>query len=152
MNISRAAACAFVVLAVCSVGVPVEAGCTISTVGVNFGTYDVFAATALASNGTLTLRCGSSDRNIQVHLSTGDSGSYTPRELSGPGGDVLDYNLHLDAAFTHIWGDGHSGTSVYSNNKPGKDVIHLSVYGRIAARQDVGAGSYDDTVVVEVNF
>ena len=153
MNTRFAITVVSAVLAMWSVGARAEARCTVSTAGgVNFGTYNVFSAVPLASTGALSLNCDPKDKNVQVTLSTGGSGSYTPRELSGPGGDVLSYNLFLDAAGTQIWGDGRGGTGFYSNGKPGGNVINLTVFGKVTAAQNVGAGSYSDTVTIEVNF
>ena len=152
MSIGRVTTVAVVVLALWSVAGRVEAGCTVSTAGVAFGTYNVFSATALASTGTISLHCGAADKNITIHLSKGTSSTYALRVLTGPAGDVINYNLFRDAACTQIWGDSTGGTSVYSNSRPGKNVINLTVYGRIAPGQDVRAGMYSDSVVTEINF
>ncbi|MBK5297737.1 MAG: spore coat protein U domain-containing protein [Vicinamibacteria bacterium] len=52
-----------------------------------------------------------------------------------------------------MWGDGTGGTTTYFENNPpnNKDVV-LTVYGRITAGQDVGVGSYTDTVVVTLEY
>ncbi len=152
MSIGRAAVLAVLVLAMGSLAGRAEASCTVNTAGVAFGTYDVFSTTALASTGTINLDCGWLDFNVRIYLSTGTSGTYVSRRLRGPGADVLNYNFFRDAAYTQIWGDGTGGTSYYSNVWPGGNVVHLTVYGRITAGQDVRAGSYGDTVVVTVVF
>jgi spore coat protein U-like protein len=85
-------------------------------------------------------------------LSTGSSGTFAPRALRN-GTDQLAYNLFRDAALTSVWGDGTGGTSVFfkTNPHPIKPVV-LTIYGRIPSLQDVGAGSYADTIIVTANF
>lgn len=126
--------------------------CTISATSVNFGNYNVFDGTDVDSTGTVTYRCNSSARNITVGLSQGASGTFNPRRME-KGVEVLYYNLFRDASRTTIWGDGTSGTSVYSiGNPPNNTNVNLTVYGRVAAGQDVSAGSFSDTVTAVINF
>lgn len=129
--------------------------CSVTTVGVAFGIYEVFSSTPLASAGSVSVRCvglGSGIGLVSVALSTGGSGSFHPRTLFG-GSDRLNYNLYLDAGHSQIWGDGTGGTlrhvsvSVF-NNRP----VTLTIFGRIPPGQDVSAGTYSDTIVVTVNF
>ena len=146
----RISGAVFVVLLLCSARS--DAACTISTTSVAFGTYDVFSAAPLDSTGTVTFRCGPPDRNIVITLSRGSSATFSPRTLR-MGAEVLNYNLYNNAARTNIWGDGTGGTAVYSNaNPPNNTNIPLTVYARIPAGQDVSGGSYNDTVVVTINF
>ena len=128
-----------------------EAACTLSATAVAFGTYDVFQVGPADSTGTITYRCGNSDHNIRVAISAGTSGTFNNRTLKR-GSENLLYNLFY-GGFTQVWGDGTGGTTTYFLNNPpnGKDVV-LTVYGRITAGQDVGVGSYSDTVVVTLEY
>ena len=129
-----------------------EAACTVSTTSANFGTYDVFSASANASTATITYRCGNADKDILITLSQGSSPTFTPRTLRN-GTEVLQYNLYRDAAFSTIWGDGTSGTATYTlKNPPNSQDVILTVYGRIPAQQDVAVGSYADALIVTINF
>lgn len=136
------------VLATC---LPAGAACTISTTSVSFGTYSVFSLTPLDSTGTVTFQCGK-EKNIQISLSRGGAPAFNPRQMLS-GAERLNYNLHLDAARTSIWGDGTGGTTTYFNNNPpnNTDVI-VTIYGRIPAGQDVRAGIYTDTVTATINY
>ena len=129
-----------------------EAACTISSTGVSFGTYDVFAPAPTDSTGSVVYDCDPSDKNIRITLSTGSSGTFLPRELTN-GLDQLAYNLFDDAALTSIWGDGTGGSNFYfiKNPHPQKPVA-LTIYGRLSPLQDVAAGAYTDSVVVTVDF
>src|SRR5919108_3748736 len=77
----------------------VAADCTVAATGVVFGAYDVFAATPLASIGTVTYRCDAGTIAVAIDLSKGSSASYANRTLTN-GAAVLNYNLYLNAAGT----------------------------------------------------
>jgi spore coat protein U-like protein len=134
------------------------ATCTIATTPLAFGLYDVFAAAATDSTGTLTFRCsgpGNSAGNriaVTVGVSRGSSATFAPRTLLA-GTATLGYNVFRDAARTAVWGDGSSGTQVYTNgNVPRNTDIRLTLFGRIPPLQDAQAGAYTDTLTVTINF
>lgn len=126
--------------------------CSISAVGVAFGTYNVFSATPLDSTGSVTYSCtgivGAS--RINITLSRGGAATFNPRQMKKVA-ETLNYNLYLDAARTTIWGDTTSGTSRYGPIKPIASNT-ITIYGRIPISQDHTAGSYTDTVVATINF
>ena len=128
-------------------------GCSVNTSGaIRFGSYDVFAPMPLDTTGTVSYICDKKDRDILITLSPGASSTFRPRRMTN-GTDQLAYNLYLDAAFTVIWGDLAEGTGAYTrHNPPNNRWVELTVYGRTPARQDVSAGTYSDTLVVEINF
>ena len=124
--------------------------CTISATSVNFGNYNVFNGTALDSTGTITYRCNATAANITISLTQGAEHhvqsaadvTRAPRSSS--------YNLYQNAARTNIWGDGTSGTAVYSRaNPPNNSNVNVTVYGRVPAGQDVSAGTFSDTVTAD---
>lgn len=126
--------------------------CTISATSVNFGNYNVFDGSALDSTGSITFRCNSRASNITVTLTRGGSSTFNPRRMF-KGAEVLTYNLFRNASRTTIWGDGTSGTAVYSNaNPPNNSNVNLTVYGQVPAGQDVSAGTFSDTVTAVINF
>jgi len=126
--------------------------CTISAVGVSFGTYNVFSASPLDSTGSVSYTCLSikaSDR-ITIDLSRGSAPTFLPRRLL-KSAELLTYNLYTDAARSTVWGDATSGTSHYGPIKPSvTDTI--TIFGRIPAGQDATAGNYTDTVIATINF
>lgn len=124
------------------------ANCTVSTSGLNFGSYDVFSSVNDDITATITVNC-TKNKAYSISLSSG-SGTFGSRTLTGTGG-ALAYNLFLDATHLTIWGDGSSGTSTFSGMGTGGN-IGTSVYGRIPARQNVRAGSYSDLITVTVTF
>jgi spore coat protein U-like protein len=125
-----------------------------SVVGVAFGTYDVFGLSPVDSVGSLTFTCygvGSMD-TIVIELSRGNASSFSPRQLVYST-YALSYNLFLDAARTAVWGDGTGGTSRYGpTNPPSGSPVTLSIYGRVPAGQNVGVGSYSDTIIATILF
>ena len=149
---SRAAlACA--VAAFLLVSGTARASCTISvSSGVGFGTYDVFSTTPNDSTGSVLLKCAPPyTATVIVSMTRGASASFIPRTMK-KGADSLEYNLYGDAAHTLTWGDGTSGTVQCYVTYTGTFQLSIPVYGRIAAGQDVAAGSYADTITVAVNY
>jgi spore coat protein U-like protein len=123
--------------------------CSISTTGVAFGNYDVFAAGATTSTGSITYSC-TIGLSVRIELGTGSSGTFAARTLRN-GIDSLNYNLYRDSGFATVWGDGTAGTGVFTATTalaPGT----VTVYGRIPAAQNVSVGSYGDTVVATIVF
>jgi spore coat protein U-like protein len=150
---SRAAArllCGLVLLLLWS-GRAEAAHCTISTTPVSFGSYDVFASTPTDTTGTVSFTCNG-NADVTITLSKGGSSTFNPRTLNG-GADTLNYNLFRDAARTTIWGDGTGSTATYTLlNTPNNTAQNLTIYGRIPAAQDVRAGTYTDSVTVNIDF
>jgi spore coat protein U-like protein len=67
------------------------------------------------------------------------------------GADFLTYELYQDTTHTTVWGTGAAaGLTIVA--APSKAPRTFTVYGRVAAGQDVAAASYTDTVVATINF
>ena len=123
------------------------ASCTVGATGVAFGAYDSLGATALDSSGTVSWSCDTSS-SVSIALGRGSSSTYLPRRLaSGP--SLADYNLYLDASCSTIWGDGTEGTSTWTGSGTAGNI---PIFGRVAPRQPLAAGSYTDTVVITIVF
>ncbi|MBH0200187.1 MAG: spore coat protein U domain-containing protein [Nitrospira sp.] len=126
--------------------------CSVTTVGVAFGLYDVFSSSPLLSAGSVSVRCsglGTGTEQVSISLSTGGSGSFNPRTLS-QGSERLNYNLYLDPGHTQIWGNGTGGTVRHVSVS--KNPVTLTIFGRIPPGQDVTAGTYSDTIVVTIDY
>jgi len=140
-----------------SVTASVSANCTISTTAVAFGAYDAVGANAAAPlNGTgsvsVTCTSGASTTVTLGQGSNADTGSTAAapvRRMKDSGTNFLSYALYSDTGRTTAWGDtsgtglAHTGTGT---------LTALTVYGQIAAGQNVPAASYSDTVVATVTF
>ena len=137
--------------------------CSVSTPGIAFGAYDVFAAAPINANGTLKLTCslslgdGPTTVRYKYSLSTGSSGSFVQRDMQS-GANKLGYNLYTSNAYSVVWGDGTGTSATISSSMrltPGNptDSDTRTVYGRIPALQDAGVGpNYLDNVTVTVTF
>jgi spore coat protein U-like protein len=129
--------------------------CSFTTiVPVSFGRYDVFDSSPIDAAGSVTYSCSGAQTGdtIVVQLSRGNSVTWVTRTMLS-GGHALDYGLFRDAARTIVWGDGTSGTSQYGPvAAPSSGSVTVPIYGRIPARQNVGAGAYSDTIVATILF
>jgi spore coat protein U-like protein len=128
-----------------------HAECFITTAGVAFGAYDVFATAPNDSTGTITYLCNSR-ANVTIELTRGSAPTFGTRRMRN-GTEQLFFNLFVDAARTRIWGNGTGGTGVYRrNNVPLNQNISVPVFGRIPAGQDVRGGNYTETITAIINF
>lgn len=128
--------------------------CTISVTatGVAFGNYSFTNLTATDATGNIQVSCRSGQGiDYEILLSTGGSGNYASREMTS-GANKLQYNLYIDAGYSVVWGDGHSGTSKISGEFRSSQARNHSVYGRLPAGQNMPAGVYTDTIIVTINF
>ena len=124
--------------------------CSISTSGVAFGTYSVFNSTATDSTGTVNYQC-TLGILVRVELSKGSSSTFDPRTMTS-GANTLNYNLYLDSGLTTIWGDGSGSTGRISHVVVALFPHSATVYGRVPALQNVGVGSYTDSVTATIIF
>ena len=78
--------------------------CTVSTTGVNFGTYDPTSGTAVTAQGTIEVLCRGNALNVTIAIGTGGSNSFANRRMTDGTTDLF-YNLYTTAARTTIFGD-----------------------------------------------
>jgi spore coat protein U-like protein len=128
--------------------------CSVASVSpVAFGGYDVFDAAPVDSTGSITLECTdvTQDDAVRVSLEPGGGGTFAGRRLIA-GAFALAYQLYLDAARHTVWGDGTGGTTAYGPLPASEGTTTLTIFGRVPAGQDVGAGVYGDTITVTVEL
>ena len=138
--------------------------CTVSTTGVNFGTYDPTSGTAVTAQGTIEVLCRGNTLTVTIGIGTGGSNSYANRRMTDGTTDLF-YNLYTTAARTTIFGDGTGGSSTVScttgvtsngctgDNPSGSDRRAIRpVYGLMPASQAAGPGTYTDTLTYSVTF
>jgi spore coat protein U-like protein len=140
-----------------SVTASVTANCTITTAPVAFGAYDPVSAnasSALNGTGTVSVTCTSGASTTVtlgqgLNADTGSTDAAPVRRMSDGGTNYLSYSLYQDSGRSTVWGNTagtglpHTGTGT---------LTALTVYGAVAAGQNVPAGSYSDTVVATVTF
>jgi spore coat protein U-like protein len=138
------------------------ASCSVSTPGVAFGAYDVFAASPTTSNGTIKVSCTLGAEifvrvNYTISLASGSSNTFVQRTMKS-GANALGYNLYTTNAYSTVWGDGTGSTATVAGtitlsifNTTGS--TNTTVYGRIPALQDAAvASNYQDNVTVTVTY
>ncbi len=125
----------------------VAAACSVSATDHSFGAY---AGVQLDATSTITPTC-TLLTPYSISLDTGANASGTQRRMKNTASaDYLSYSLFSDALRTIVWGTGGGGTVV---NGVGTGLAAPStVYGRIAAAQNVPTGSYADTITVTLTF
>jgi len=128
--------------------------CTISATGVTFGAYDPTSASNDDGTGSVALACPPSVSAPVVALEGGAYGSIAARRMRS-GVYFLNYNLFTDPTRLILWGNGALGSTVTLSGgtvTAGQRNFSRNIYGRIPAGQNVGAGTYGDTLVVTVIF
>lgn len=139
-----------------SVDATVAANCSITTTAVAFGSYDPIVTnktTDLTANGAVNVTCTSGSA-ATITLGQGSNAEATstagaPLRQMANGTNRLKYGLYSESTRTTVWGDtaatglAHTGTGA---------AVALTVYGKVAAGQNMPAGAYADTVVATVTF
>jgi spore coat protein U-like protein len=136
-----------------SPGVASAINCSVTVPPFVFGAYQPASFTPLDVNGQINVRCTGTAGAFLARLSTGGSGTFVQRQMRFST-YLMSYNFYTDAARTTIWGDGSGGTSFSGGVKLNNGLRNfvLPVYGRVFARQNVGAGGYTDNVIVTISF
>ena len=123
--------------------------CSVTAGSLAFGNYDPTSASNVDQAGTFQVTC-TKGTSATVGLDTGSNASGSTRRMTD-GTDFLSYELYKEAARTNVW--SNSGLGLVSlAAAPSNTAQTLTVYGRISGSQNVGAGSYSDTVVITVTF
>ena len=106
--------------------------------------------------GWLSVAC-SRDTLYVLGLDRGNAqGSSVGRRLmagSQPGnGDLLQYQLYIDAAGATVWGDGSSGGGSTVSGVGSGAAQAYAVYGRLPAQDRPGADRYISVVTASLTF
>lgn len=139
-----------------SVSAIVSASCTISAGALGFGAYDPLVANAttpLPGQATLTVSCtNGAPATVTLDQGLNPAGGSTnaaPLRQMATGGNFLTYSLFQDIALTVPWGNTAGTGAAYTGTGTTGSV---TVYGQVAAGQNVPAGTYQDTVVATMTF
>ena len=132
-----------------TVSASVSANCTISAGALAFGAYDPVVANAstdLDQISTVTVACTKGSTGV-VSLDNGVNASGSTRRMKS-GANFLSYEMYNDSGRTVVW----NATNTVSYTAASKASTGLTLYGRVAAGQDVPVGAYSDTVVATITF
>jgi spore coat protein U-like protein len=136
--------------------------CSLVTTPMVFGSYNPVLGTAGTSSTSLVVECLAislplTTVNYTLSMGTSNTSGSLQRQLAGPSGSRLDYNLFTDAGYATVWGNGSGGTGTVSGTAP---LVLLAavvarthtVYGRIPGGQVVRTGVYSDGLMVTIDF
>jgi spore coat protein U-like protein len=130
---------------------PPSPTCTVSATTIAFGNVDVLAGTAVDTTATITLSCSGgagTGQRLCINIGAGSAGDATSRQLVGPGGATLRYDLYSDSARTVLWGSWQTGydTAGVQLDVAQDSTTPVTVYARLFASQQTAAtGSYSST-------
>lgn len=124
--------------------------CSVAASDLGFGTYDPLSATDTDATTTMDVTCTTSTAyEVGLDAGTGTGATTTTRILES-GANQLNYILSQNSGHTTNWGN-NAGVDTVAGTGTGSAQT-ITVYGRIAALQNVPAGSYSDVITVTVTF
>ena len=134
--------------------------CSVTATALAFGNFAPLSGSVLDATSTITVTCLCPvlclGINYTVAVSTGGSGTFSPRRMSA-GTPTLGYNGYTTAGRTTIWGDGSGSTAVQTRCRlvgaiGSSWVEPITFYGRIPVNTAAIPGSYTDTLNVTVTY
>ncbi|MFL9926023.1 spore coat U domain-containing protein [Herbaspirillum lusitanum] len=150
--------CLLMWLALFTLNAGAQSICSVSSTGVNFGTYDPKSSANVDVTGTVTVTCQATVSLgilYTVKLSAGSSGAFSQRKMLN-GAATLNYQVYTNSARTTVWGDGSSSTTYPTDGYLLQVLTPVTntytAYGRLTGSQNVIAGSYIDTLTVLVTY
>lgn len=133
---------------VLTVQVTVQEACSIAGTTIDFGTYTGGQAAVLDAQGAITYSSCAAG-TLTIALDGGSAGNVAGRQMGNGNGGNINYQLYRNSTRSQVWGsEGDAQQIVLLEAGSGS----VPVYGRIAAGQVVGAGTYTDTVNVTMTF
>jgi spore coat protein U-like protein len=134
-----------------NVSATVQSSCLISASAMAFGSYDPVNASPTNATSSITVTC-TTGTSFVVGLSAGSATGATvsARQMSNAA-PRLNYSLFTDSSRTSNWGNTPGVDALAPVTATGSPSV-ITVYGRIAAQQNIPAGSYSDTVTVTVTY
>ena len=136
----------------------VTSSCTVTATNLAFGSYNVLSASPTNATSTITATCTKGTGftiALDAGQNAGGASNFSARAMTNGAAtpSLLGYQLYTNSAHTTVWGDGTNSSSTVSGTGTGPGAgVSNTVYGEIAANQNVPAGSYSDTVNVTVTY
>ncbi|WP_260928889.1 spore coat U domain-containing protein [Novosphingobium sp. 9] len=129
----------------------VISACIIDAADLPFGNYDPTSSTPKDMNTTITVTCTvGTPFTVGLNAGSTSGATVTTRQMAN-GANRLGYALYSDTGHATNWGNT-SGTDTPAQATATATSTVMTVYGRIAARQNVPAGSYTDSVTATVYY
>ncbi len=122
--------------------------CSVSATNLAFGAY---FSSQIYSTSEISVSCTDrTDYNVGLNAGTAPGATIVTRNMTGPGGALLHYQLYRNAARTFTWGETVGGNTVFGTGNGRTQT--LTVYGDLPASQSAVSGSYSDTITVTITF
>jgi len=131
-----------------TVTVLIQAACTISANPLNFGNYSGSLVDATSIISIACTKAATYSVGLNAGLATG--ATVTNRSMTGPGAELLSYELFSNSGYTANWGNT-VGTDTVAGTGSGA-AQSLTVYGQIPAGRLPTPGSYADTITATITY
>ena len=132
----------------------VSTACNVSGSTLAFGTaINPIGAVPVDGTSTLTIECTAATPYtvaLSAGLNAGGATNFSARKMAN-GAYTLGYQLYVDNGRSSVWGNGTSGSAVYSGIGSG-GVQNVTIYGRLPSLTGTVPGTYTDTVTVTVTY
>lgn len=125
--------------------------CNVSAAPLSFGTAipsTIAANIDVSANMSVTCT-NAAPYTVALDVGTGSGATFGSRKMTS-GANTMTYSLYTNSGHTLVWGDGTSGSNLYSGTGSGS-AQSIPVYGQIPP-QTVSAGSYTDTITVTLTY
>jgi spore coat protein U-like protein len=132
-----------------TVSANVISSCTVTNGTLAFGDYAPTGASNVDQAGTFTVAC-TKGTGATVGLGDGNNFLSGARRMTN-GSEFLAYELYKETGRTNVWGNA-GGALVTLTAAASNAPQTLTVFGRIAPGQDVGVGSFGDSVQITVTY
>jgi len=134
------------------VRIEIVAACTVSVPDLSFGAYASNSPTPVLGQTTISLHCGAGQTaELSLDAGTGPGRSTSNRRMEGAGAvGRISYGLYQDPGRTIHWGD-RSGRDTLEVETTGA-LQSIPIYGQIPAGQREQAGTYSDTITIQVVY
>ncbi|HEY1962774.1 MAG TPA: spore coat U domain-containing protein [Rhizomicrobium sp.] len=128
----------------------VQKACLInSAADLAFGSY--FRRSASTATSDISVTCtNSTPFDVGLNAGTFPAATVTTRQMTGPSGASLAYNLYSDAGRTINWGNTIGVDAVHGTGNGAAQT--MTVYGTVPVGQHPTPGGYVDTITVTLTF
>jgi spore coat protein U domain-containing protein, fimbrial subunit CupE1/2/3/6 len=124
--------------------------CSVASASLSFGSVSPSAGTAIPATTSINVTC-TLGTPFTVGLSTGQNASGGNRRMLGASNVYLGYRLYQDLLLTTPFGDTGSSDRA-SGLGLGITATPIAVFGAVTSGQNVGSGSYSDSVQITVYY
>jgi spore coat protein U-like protein len=129
--------------------------CLMSATDIAFGS---FSGTELTVTGLVTITCtgGSGSNTVNLRLTSGSSGSFSPSRTMTSGANTLNYQIYTDSTRASIFGDGSAGTAKpqvtidFGSPTSPSATAQVSMFAVLPVQALPPSGAYVDTISASI--